>query len=230
MIHHARRFYGWFISLDLILLGGVLIAVGGLYGFAKLFSEMREGETQAFDQRIIAWVGTLHTSELTMEVGRDLTALGGIALLALMTAGVAGYLLICKKYHALLLLLAATVGALLWSTGLKYVIDRPRPELELHRSYVMTTSFPSGHAMLSAAVYLTLGSLLARLTKSPWLKLYYIGVAMLLTALVGISRVFLRVHWPTDVLAGWSVGLAWAIVCWAAARWLQNRGRVEPPQ
>jgi undecaprenyl-diphosphatase len=135
-----------------------------------------------------------------------------------------------RKYHALLLLLAATGGALLLSLLLKDVIDRPRPDLIAHRSHVMTKSFPSGHAMLSAAVYLTLGVLLARLTTSLRLKLYFLCIALLLTLLVGVSRVFMGVHWPTDVMAGWAAGLAWAIGCWLVARWLQRRGSVEPPQ
>src|SRR5205085_9940078 len=105
--------------------------------------------------------------------------------------------------------------------------DRPRPSVVPHLSHVMTSSFPSGHSLLSAVVYLTLGSLLARLVGPPRLKLYFLGVAVLLSFLVGLSRVYLGVHYPTDVLAGWAAGLTWAVLCWLLARYLQHRGAVE---
>src|SRR5690606_26095037 len=90
-----------------------------------------------------------------------------------------------------------------------------------------TASFPSGHAMMSAVTYLTLGALLARLHRPPALKAFFLGVAMGLTLLVGVSRVYLGVHWPTDVLAGWAAGSVWASACWLAARFFQRRGSVE---
>jgi hypothetical protein len=106
------------------------------------------------------------------EVGRDLTALGGVAALTLTTVFVAGYLLIVRKYHAMWLVLAATLGGLLISTLLKHLIDRARPDLVHHLSHVYTSSFPSGHSMLSAVVYLTLGALLTRLSSERRVKLY----------------------------------------------------------
>jgi undecaprenyl-diphosphatase len=125
------------------------------------------------------------------------------------------------------LVLVATGGGLVLSTVLKHFIDRDRPALVEHRSVVYTSSFPSGHSMLSAVVYLTLGSLLARIMPGRVLKLYFLFLAMALTFLVGVSRVYLGVHWPTDVLAGWCGGLVWALVCWLVARRLQRRGTVE---
>jgi undecaprenyl-diphosphatase len=148
-------------------------------------------------------------------------------VLSLLTASVVGFLLIRRTYHAVGFVLVATMGGLVLSLLLKRSFARPRPELVSHLSAVYTSSFPSGHSMLSAVVYLTLGALLARLVEGPALKIYIILVAMLLTLLVGVSRVYMGVHYPTDVLAGWSVGLSWAILCWLVARRLQRRGVVE---
>ena len=82
--------------------------------------------------------------------------------------------------------------------------------------------------MMSAVVYLTLGALLARSQPRKRLKAYFLLVAAFLTLIVGVSRVYLGVHWPTDVLAGWTAGAVWAILCWLAARRLQRSRRLEP--
>ncbi len=193
----------------------------------------REQETQRFDEWLILSMrrpddravpigpGWLH------EAGRDITALGGVAVLSLMTFAVAGFLWMRRQHHAMWLLLAATVGGLAMSTLLKHLIDRARPDVVPHLSLIYTSSFPSGHSMLSAVVYLTLGSLLARFVAQRRLKLYVLAVALLLTGLVGVSRIYMGVHYPTDVLAGWAAGLVWALLCWLGARYLQRRGAVE---
>jgi undecaprenyl-diphosphatase len=124
-------------------------------------------------------------------------------------------------------LLAATLGGLLLSSVLKERFERPRPEVVPHKSLVMTSSFPSGHSLNSAVVYLTLGSMLAGLSHELRLKIYFFGVALLLTFLVGVSRVYMGVHYPTDVIAGWCAGLAWALSCGVVARRLRKRGLVE---
>lgn len=121
----------------------------------------------------------------------------------------------------------AVAGGLLVSSALKSGFDRPRPDLVPHGAYVYTTSFPSGHAMMSAVTFLTLGSVLARSQRRRRLKVYLILLALMITLGVGVSRVYLGVHWPTDVLAGWTVGASWALLCWLTARWLQRRGAVE---
>jgi undecaprenyl-diphosphatase len=83
--------------------------------------------------------------------------------------------------------------------------------------------------MLSATIYLTIGVLLARTSDQRRIKVYIVGCAVGMTLLIGLSRLYLGVHWPTDVLAGWSLGSAWAMLCWLVARWLQRRGDVETP-
>jgi undecaprenyl-diphosphatase len=225
----------WLGGLDLVLLLAVLAMVTGLLGFIAIADTVVEGKTQHIDERIVrALRDPADPSDpigphWLEEVGRDLTALGGVAVLSLVTAAVVGFLLIRRTYHAVGFVLVATVGGLVLSLLLKSAFSRPRPELVPHLSAVYTSSFPSGHSMLSAIVYLTLGALLARLFEGTAIKVYILLVAMLLTLLVGMSRIYMGVHYPTDVLAGWSLGLAWAILCWMAARRLQRQGMVEGP-
>jgi undecaprenyl-diphosphatase len=127
-----------------------------------------------------------------------------------------------------LVVLGAIVGGFVLSAALKYGFDRARPDLVPHGSHVYTASFPSGHSMMAAVTYLTLAALLAR-TQDRWrVRILLLATAAVVTVLVGFSRVYLGVHWPTDVLAGWIIGSAWAIVCWLMARWLQRRGDIEP--
>ena len=161
---------------------------------------------------------------------RDLTALGSNIVLLIFTSAVAVFLAVRRQTHALALVVVSTGGGFLLAQALKMVFARPRPELVPHLALVSSSSFPSGHSMSSAVVYLTLGALLSQLVEERTLKAYFLGVACFLTFIVGLSRVYLGVHYPTDVLAGWSAGLAWALLCWMAASYLQRRGKVEPPR
>jgi undecaprenyl-diphosphatase len=200
-----------------------------------LASEIGEGETHAFDEAIL--LAFRNPADLADPIGpwwleqvmKDITSLGSSAVLTLITVVVLGYMLIERKYQAAAFLLMAMIGGTLLSTLMKMGFDRPRPDLVAHGAQVYSASFPSGHALMSAVAYLTLGALLARLQKRQRLKLYFLGVAVLLTLMVGVSRVYLGVHWPTDVLAGWCIGAAWALSCWLLAIWLQRRGGMEPP-
>ncbi len=230
-----RRAISWLGGIDLAILLAVLVVVAGALAFLQLAGAVNGGGTQRLDERIVRSLREPDSPSTPLgpawlaEVGRDLTALGGVACLSLLSAAVAGFLLLCRKHHALALLLLAVGGGLLLSTLLKRIIDRPRPSVVPHLSHVGSSSFPSGHSMLSAIVYLTLGSLLVRLVQPRRLKVYLLGVALLLTFLVGLSRIYLGVHYPTDVLAGWAAGLAWAVLCWLVARFLQRRGAIEAP-
>lgn len=211
---------------SIVALGGIALAA---FVFVRLASEMREGDTRAFDTGIM--LALRRAGDLAHPVGPawleaamvDVTALGGGTVLTLVTVGVIGFLLAGRRWSRALFVTAAVVGGVSLNALLKLGYARPRPELVSHLVNVTSTSFPSGHAMNSAAVYLTLGVLMARAVQGRRLKLYLVGMAALLTLLIGSSRVYLGVHYPTDVLAGWTAGAAWATLCWLIAERLRRR-------
>jgi len=221
------REQGWWV------LGAVLLIGGALQGFAELADEVEDGETHAFDRAVMlalrdpgdpanplgpSWVEFL---------ARDLTALGGTAVLVLLTLAALGFLLLSRRWGAAVFLTLSMIGGTVLSSALKSIFDRPRPDLVPHAVEVSSASFPSGHAMLSAVAYLTLGALIAEVMPQPRFRIYLLLWAVFLTLLVGTTRVYLGVHWPTDVLAGWCIGAAWALLCASVAYWMQRRGVIE---
>ncbi len=213
-----------------VLLLAALVPVGSAAGFVVLAEEVNEGETLSVDNAILLAMrepgdpGDPRGPAWVESMGRDLTALGSTVVIVFITAAIGGGLLLLRNYQAVLFMLIAVGGGQAISSLLKFGFNRPRPDLVPHAVDVYTASFPSGHSMLSAIIYLTLAALLSRLTKSAALRLYIVAAAMVLTVLVGISRVYLGVHYPSDVLAGWAAGLAWAATCWLVAAILQQRG------
>jgi undecaprenyl-diphosphatase len=164
------------------------------------------------------------------ETARDVTSLGSTIALGIITFAVAGYLFLARRSAVAWLMLSAVLGGVALNNLLKFAFARPRPDFVTHAARVFTTSFPSGHATLSAITYLTMGALLARIHSSLTIRIYLMLVAVFLILLIGMSRIYLGVHYPTDVLGGWCVGAAWAIGCWVLTAWFQNRGQVEPPE
>jgi undecaprenyl-diphosphatase len=220
----------WLGGHELVVLVALLVVVAGTWAFIALAGEVIEGDTQGFDERLVLAMRQANDPAKpigpawTQEVGRDLTALGGVAVLMLVTLAVTGYLFLAGRYRMTAFVLAATLGGLAVSSLLKSAFDRPRPSVVPHLSQVYTSSFPSGHSMMSAVVYLTLGALLAQIADRRRLKFYALAVAVLLAVLVGVSRVYMGVHYPTDVLAGWTAGLVWATLCWLTLRAGRRRG------
>jgi undecaprenyl-diphosphatase len=214
------------------MLVALLIVVLGTWGFLGIADKVVSGSTQHFDQRAVelfrqAILNHVPISpEVIDQTFTDISALGGPTVLLMMTAAILGFLLWDRRYNAMLLMAMATVGGLILTWLLKEAIGRSRPE-GLHLVIAQMSSFPSGHSMLSAVIYPTLGTLLARVVPRKRLKIYFMLVALTLSFLIGVSRTYLRVHYPTDVLAGWAAGLAWAAFCWTIAKYLQRRGALE---
>ncbi len=200
----------------------VMFLVTSISGFLFLSvtSEMLEGETRALDETILTALrsprdlGTPIGPDWLTKALTDITSLGGVTVLALLTVLSVVYLLLIRRRVTGLFLLLSVLGGWMVSNGLKLGVARPRPDLVPHLVEVHDLSFPSGHAMLSAVTYLTLGLLLARMQTSRAARYYFVAIAVLLTLLIGTSRVYLGVHFPTDVLGGWSAGAAWACLCW----------------
>ncbi|HEY0571265.1 MAG TPA: phosphatase PAP2 family protein [Enterovirga sp.] len=211
------------------------LAVVGLFGwgFVSLADEVSEGSTVRFDRGILLWLRNPNNLADPIgpswfeETARDFTGLGGHGILGFVTLATIAYLLMTRRRGAALLVLGAIGGGMVLSALLKLGFERPRPDLVPHGMHVYTASFPSGHAMLSATTYLTLGALLARLHQLRRVKAFFLGLAIVLTIMVGFSRIYLGVHWPSDVLAGWCVGASWAALCWYVALLLQRKGKVE---
>jgi undecaprenyl-diphosphatase len=203
---------------------GIIIISLGLLGFVTLSGEVIEGETQSFDQQLLLWFR--NSNDLSDPIGppwlevviRDISALGGLTMLGMLTLAACGYLWLHRQPRlAVFIALAVTTGSLL-NTLLKALFGRARPDIVPHGTSAALSSFPSGHAMMSAMVFLTLGALLSLSTDDNRVKLYILCWSVVLTLLVGISRVYLGVHWPTDIIAGWMAGATWALVCLLLSR------------
>lgn len=212
----------------------VLIACGlGLWLFLGLADQVLDGDTQWWDERILMSMRTPGFASDPLgptwveELFRDFTALGGVGVLSLLSLASIGYLWLLRMKRVALFVLVAIVAGLALSLVLKAVFDRPRPDLISYGAMTYTASFPSGHSMLSALVYLSGGAILAAAHRHRKVRLYIISCSVLLTTLVGLSRIYLGVHWPSDVLAGWAMGISWAAFCWLVAIRLQYRGILE---
>ena len=228
-----QRLLNWVGGHERQTLVLLLLAAAALWGFVGIAGEVLEGDTVSIDQRLLLSLRSPADPSDPIgapwieEMARDFTGLGGTGVLTFLTLASALFLFLQGKTKMAIYLLSAICTGMIVTMLLKAGFDRPRPDLVAHGSYVYTSSFPSGHSMMSAIVFLTLGALLASMQSSLGIKAYLLGIAAFLTLMVGLSRVYLGVHWPTDVLAGWTGGAAWALLCWALAQWLRKRGQVE---
>jgi undecaprenyl-diphosphatase len=219
------------------LLVSVFVVAALLLAFGFIADVVMGGSTTALDRYIVLLFrgGSDNLSgpvgpPWVREMARDVTSLGSIVVLGIVSLAVVAYLLLAGAHAAALLVLVAVPGGVAINSVLKIQYARPRPDLFVPAAKVFTASFPSGHAALSAITYLTLAALLARMTVSRRLRYYFMAVAIALTVMIGISRIYLGVHYPTDILAGWCIGSAWALLCWAIMTRLQHKGQIESPK
>jgi undecaprenyl-diphosphatase len=204
-----------------------------LFVFGWIAQDIAGGKPSAFDDQVLS---LLHSSSKPptpigpawlQEAARDITSLGSVIVLLMITFAVVGYLFLTRRLGVAWLMLVAVLGGLALNNLLKFAFARPRPSFITHTARVFTTSFPSGHATLSAITYLTIGALLARAYPAFPVAVYFMSLATFLTVLIGLSRIYLGVHYPTDILGGWCIGAAWAIGCWVLMAWLEHGGKVE---
>ncbi len=229
---HVIAFVGRAVRLartELAVLGALLVITLGVVTFVELADAMTETDGQAFDQGVMAMLRPYADPTRPWgpwwlkEAAADITSLGGISVLGLFATIVVVFLVIQKKRLSAVLLVLALIGGVFLSEGLKAVFERERPPIEYQAVETLNASFPSGHALLSAVFYLSLGVMLIRAFPKRRLKVYVLGVAMTITVLVGVTRVYLGAHWATDVFAGWSVGAAWAMALWLVSYAVERR-------
>lgn len=213
------------------LLASLGLISGLLAMFFELADEVMDGDTHTLDTALLL---AFRTTDPADPIGpqwleimiSDLTALGGITVLTLISTLSIIYLLIRGKSLSAGLIAFSGLGGLALNHILKTGFDRPRPDLVAHLVEVHSLSFPSAHAMLSAIVYLTLGALLSRSQPSLALKLFTLITSAVIAMSIGLSRIYLGVHWPTDVLAGWCIGVAWALAILRLHAYFMRRPRV----
>lgn len=205
---------------EITWLGVGLTACVALFAFVSLAGEVMEGDTEALDSRLLLMLrdpadpAQLRGPAWFESALLDLTAMGGPVILGMVVLAVTGFLALQGRQRTALVVLVASMGGQLLNELLKFGFDRPRPSIVPHLRDVASTSFPSGHAMQSAIIYLTLGALLMRIAERRLTKVFCLGTAVFLTLIIGLSHVFLGVHYPTDVIGGWMFGFAWASACW----------------
>ncbi|QWW70080.1 phosphatase PAP2 family protein [Rhizobium sp. WYJ-E13] len=219
-----QRIKTWLNQYEPMTLITFACLAGGLFLLQQLTSEVLEGETQGFDQTILLWLRQpgdlgqpIGPSWLVHAMG-DITSLGGVTVLAILTLLATVYLLLDRRTTIAVFLFLSVFSGWLASTGLKIIVARARPDVVPHLVDVNDFSFPSGHAMVSAVTYLTLGALLARTQGFRATRIFVMGAGIFLAVIIGLSRIYLGVHYPTDVLAGWVAGALWALLCWLVSK------------
>lgn len=215
---------GWLNRYEPLLLVMFAALSGGVLLFVYLTGEVIEGSTKGFDEAIL--LALRQPSDLSTPIGpgwlthavKDITSLGGTTVLTMMTVLVTIYLLLDRRRAIAIFVLASVLSGWALSAMLKLSVARPRPDIVPHLVEVNDLSFPSGHAMVSAVTYLTLAALISGTRRYRSTRIFIIAAGILLTLMIGTSRIYLGVHYPTDVLGGWCAGATWALGCWLVAR------------
>jgi undecaprenyl-diphosphatase len=214
--------------LGVFLAGGLIVAVISTAAFALLASRVQAGSTQAFDEAVIRWLAAHHTTAMD-AVMMEITTLGTSIVVTMVIAVAALFLVPTGQKYSAILLFAATFGGIVLNAVLKLGFNRPRPSMFIPLVQATSSSFPSGHAMTAAIGYTTVAYLAARQHKRRWARWLIMISAFVIVALISFSRVYLGVHYPSDVLAGIIIGLAWAAFCMATLEAIQKFGGRRDP-
>ena len=221
---------GWREFVFLLTVGCI---TSSLWLFVVVTDEVVENEHHGLDNRILLALRT--PGDLSQPIGPhfiknaslDISSLGSAPVLTVVVVLICGYLMLERKFAATAFILFASITGTILNQVLKEFVGRERPHVVPHLSEISNYSFPSGHSMLSAIIYLSLAVLLTKTVKTRPTKMYIMGAAFFLAFLIGITRMILGVHYPSDVLAGWTAGTAWAMLCWVGATWLNQRGAIN---
>jgi undecaprenyl-diphosphatase len=233
-IHHellrAIRKSGSLIrGLGVFLVGGLILAAAGTWAFGEFAEKVVAGQTQSFDESVLRWMAA-HHSKILDGAMLEITALGTGTVVLMIVAIASLFLVLTRHKYSAALLLAATAGGLVLNLVLKNFFNRPRPQVFAWGTNAVSSSFPSGHAMSAVIVYSTVAYLAARLHRSVWARVLVMSFAFLVIGLIAVSRLYLGVHYPSDVLAGLTIGLAWAAFCMATLEAIQRFSKQSAPE
>jgi undecaprenyl-diphosphatase len=223
---HVRNAYAMF---GIFLLSGAAVAIFLTWVFSEVAEKVRAGSTQPIDDAVLRWMAA-HQSPGIQSAMLEITSLGTSAVVAMIVFIAGLFLWLNHHKHSAILLIAATLGGMVLDGLLKIGFNRPRPQIFQWGTQVVSSSFPSGHAMASTIVYGTVAYLAARLQQNVASRFLTMGLAALIIVLICSSRVYLGVHYPSDVLAGVIIGLAWAGFCMAVLEAAQLYAKRNAPQ
>lgn len=200
-----------------------------LFVFIQIAYAVSDGEIYSIDKEILLLFRNSDNPDLTLGseraqyIMRDITALGSSTILTIIVLFVVLYLAFKKEIRSIIFVLTAAIGGGVLVQILKFLFARPRPEIVPQLVSEISMSFPSGHSAMSAVVYLSLAVLISRIETSKKMRVFFISSALIITFIVGLSRIYLGVHYPTDVLAGWMIGLFWSLLCWFVASIIEKK-------
>jgi undecaprenyl-diphosphatase len=214
-------------GLGVFLVGGFVVAAAAAWAFGEFAEKVVAGQTQAFDESVLRWMAA-HHSKLLDDVMLEITALGTGTVVLMIVCVASLFLVLTRHKYSAILLIVATAGGILLDLVLKNFFNRPRPSVFTWGTNAISSSFPSGHAMSAAIVYSTVAYLAARLHRRAWARWVVMTLAVIVIILISISRLYLGVHYPSDVLAGLIVGLSWAAFCMATLEAIQRFGKRSP--
>lgn len=225
----SRRAHNAYATFGIFLLAGAAIAIAGTWAFAALAGHVTSGSTQNFDDAVLRWIGARRDPTYD-SIMLEITSLGTASVVTMVVGVAALFLWLNQHKHSAILLFVSTFGGVILNNLLKAGFGRPRPDVIPWGAPATFYSFPSGHAMSATVVYSTVAYLAARLQRTHAARMSIMAVAAIVILLICVSRLYLGVHYPSDVMAGVVIGLAWAGFCMATLEAIQLFARRNAPQ